>query len=50
MLYRETGQLKASYAEDQAIFPIAQDRWAMGALLLVVFGVLPFIGNEYIYQ
>jgi branched-chain amino acid transport system permease protein len=50
MLYRETGQLKSSYFEDQAVFPIVQDRWAMGALLVVVFGVLPFIGNEYFYQ
>ena len=27
MLYREAGQFKTSYAADQAIFPIAQDRW-----------------------
>ena len=27
MFYREAGQFKTSYAADQAIFPIAQDRW-----------------------
>jgi hypothetical protein len=26
MLYREAGQFKATYAEDQQIFPIRQDR------------------------
>ena len=26
MLYREAGQFKSSYAEDQQIFPIRQDR------------------------
>ena len=28
MLYREAGQFKSSYAEDQRIFPIRQDRIA----------------------
>ena len=47
MLYREAGQLKADYASDQAIFPIAQDRWAMALLLIVaIFGV-PFVINDY---
>ncbi len=27
VFYREAGQFKTSYAADQAIFPIAQDRW-----------------------
>jgi hypothetical protein len=33
MLYRENGQFKASYEEDQQILPIVQDRWFMLALL-----------------
>ena len=32
MLYREAGQFKSSYAADQAIFPIAQDRVFIVAL------------------
>ncbi|TAK88001.1 MAG: branched-chain amino acid ABC transporter permease [Betaproteobacteria bacterium] len=47
MLYREAGQFKSSYAEDQQIFPIRQDRIAMGVLLAVAFVVLPLAGNEY---
>src|SRR5438309_3617754 len=47
MLYREAGQFKASYAEDQQIFPIRQDRIAVAILLVVAFMVVPLIANEY---
>jgi branched-chain amino acid transport system permease protein len=47
MLYRENGQFKTSYAADQQIFPIAQDRAAVGLLLLVAFAVVPAFGNDY---
>ena len=47
MLYREAGQFKSSYAEDQQIFPILQDRIGMIALLAFAFLVVPFIGNQY---
>ena len=47
MLYRESGQFKSSYAEDQQIFPIRQDRIAMAALLLVAFVVVPLVGDQY---
>ena len=47
MLYREAGQFKTSYAEDQQIFPIRQDRIAMLALLVVAFVVVPLIANQY---
>src|SRR5258706_6541756 len=47
MLYREAGQFKSTYAQDQQIFPILQDRIAMGALLIVAFVVVPLIGNQY---
>jgi branched-chain amino acid transport system permease protein len=47
MLYREAGQFKTSYAADQAIFPIRQDRWLIGALLVVLYVVVPVIANEY---
>ena len=32
MIYREAGQFKSSYASDQAIFPIVQDRVVVAAL------------------
>ncbi len=47
MLYREAGQFKSTYAEDQQIFPIRQDRLAMGALLAVAFIVIPLTANPY---
>jgi branched-chain amino acid transport system permease protein len=47
MLYREAGQFKATYAEDQQIFPIRQDRIAVALLLAIAFLVIPVIANEY---
>ena len=35
MFYRETGQYKTSYAADMAVFPILQDRIAIGVILLI---------------
>ncbi len=50
MLYREAGQFKSTYASDQAIFPIAQDRWVVLVLLLGAFVVPPLLANEYWLQ
>ncbi|MCB1490420.1 MAG: branched-chain amino acid ABC transporter permease [Rhodobiaceae bacterium] len=47
MLYRESGDFKTTYAADQAIFPIRQDRWFVAAMLVVAFGVIPFFVNDY---
>jgi branched-chain amino acid transport system permease protein len=47
MLYREAGQFKSTYAEDQQIFPIRQDRIGVALLLIVAFVVVPLIGNQY---
>jgi branched-chain amino acid transport system permease protein len=47
MLYREAGQFKSTYAQDQQIFPILQDRIGVAALLAFAFLVVPFIGNQY---
>ncbi len=33
MFYREAGQYKTSYAADQAIFPVLQDRLGLIAIL-----------------
>jgi len=46
MLYREAGQYKVTYGADQAIFPIAQDRFVMLALLAIAFAVVPFVASE----
>lgn len=50
MLYRETGQFKTSYADDQAIFPILQDRLFIAAWLVVAFVAVPLMASEYWFQ
>ncbi|MDE2371697.1 MAG: branched-chain amino acid ABC transporter permease [Burkholderiales bacterium] len=50
MLYRENGQFKTSYRADQQIFPIAQDRWAITALLVFAAAVVPFAASEYLLR
>jgi branched-chain amino acid transport system permease protein len=50
VIYREAGQFKSTYASDQAIFPIAQDRWVVLLLLLGAFAVPPLLANEYWLQ
>ena len=47
MFYREAGQFKTTYAADQALFPIRQDRYAMLAILLVAFVGIPLFSSEY---
>lgn len=50
MLYRENGQFKTSYAADQQIFPIAQDRWAILGILVFAFIAIPLLGDEYLMR
>src|SRR5687768_1006097 len=47
MLYREAGQFKSTYAQDQRIFPIRQDRIAFWLLMAVAFVVVPLFGDQY---
>ena len=47
MLYREAGQFKSSYAADQQIFPIRQDRVAVAILLVAAFVVGPLVATQY---
>jgi branched-chain amino acid transport system permease protein len=47
MLYRETGQFKTTYAADQQIFPIRQDRMAIGLMLAVAFLGVPILADQY---
>ena len=48
MFYREAGQFKTSYISDQAIFPVAQDRWGVLVALVVAFAVVPLFGGPYL--
>ena len=49
MIYREAGQFKTSYAADQAIFPIRQDRIGLWLILAIAFLGVPLIATEYLY-
>ena len=48
MIYREAGQFKATYAEDQAIFTIPLDRWFVIGMLILAFVVPPLTHNPYL--
>ena len=48
MLYRENGQFKSTYRSDQQIFPILQDRIAIGALLVLAFVIVPMLASPYL--
>ena len=49
MFYRENGQFKTSYRADQQIFPITQDRVAIGLMLAFAFLVVPMLATDYFY-
>jgi branched-chain amino acid transport system permease protein len=50
MFYRENGQFKTTYQADQQIFPIAQDRWAILALVAFAAIGVPFLADEYMFR
>lgn len=50
MLYRENGQFKPTYRADQQIFPIAQDRFFIIALVLAAFLLVPALASDYFFQ
>jgi branched-chain amino acid transport system permease protein len=50
MFYRENGQFKTSYRADQQIFPILQDRVAIGLLLAVAFIAVPALASDYLFR
>ncbi len=50
MIYRETGQYKTSYASDQQLFPILQDRVFVIALVAFAFLAVPFLASEYLLR
>ncbi len=50
MIYREAGQYKTTYVSDSQIFPIAQDRYAVAALLIVAFLLIPLFATQYIFS
>jgi branched-chain amino acid transport system permease protein len=49
MFYRENGQFKSTYASDQQMLPILQDRAFMLGLLIFAFGIVPFVVSDYVF-
>jgi branched-chain amino acid transport system permease protein len=50
VIYREAGQFKSTYAADQAVFPIRQDRIIGGLALVAAVVALPLVADEYWLQ
>jgi branched-chain amino acid transport system permease protein len=49
VFYREAGQFKTTYGSDEAIFPIAQDRWFVIAAIAFALFAVPLFANQYLY-
>ena len=49
MIYRETGQFKTTYASDQQLFPILQDRVFVIAFLAFAFMAVPLLASQYLF-
>jgi branched-chain amino acid transport system permease protein len=50
MIYREAGQFKTSYSNDSQIFPIAQDRYFVLAIIAFAFLAVPFLATPYFFS
>ena len=50
MFYRENGQFKTTYKQDQQIFPITQDRIAVLLLIAFAFIGVPMLADEYMLR
>jgi branched-chain amino acid transport system permease protein len=48
VIYREAGQFKTSYAADQAVFPIRQDRIFMWLFMALILVGVPLFAGEYL--
>jgi branched-chain amino acid transport system permease protein len=50
MLYRENGQFKSTYAADQQLLPIAQDRWFVIGLIAFAYLAVPALASDYMFR
>jgi branched-chain amino acid transport system permease protein len=47
MFYREAGDFKTSYQDDNQTFPIKFDRYRYYIVLFLAFAIIPFMVNDY---
>lgn len=50
MIYRETGQFHTSYASDQAIFRLRQDKIGIAVILLIAWVGVPLLADDYLLR
>jgi branched-chain amino acid transport system permease protein len=50
VIYRETGQFRTSYAEDQAIFRLRQDKIGIAVILVIAWVGIPLLADEYLLR
>jgi branched-chain amino acid transport system permease protein len=50
MLYRVAGQYKTSYQGDYALFPVRQDAFLLGIILILAFVVFPMTANDFVFR
>ena len=50
MLYRTAGQFKTSYRRDQALFPVKQDAFLLGSILIFAWVIFPQTASEFAFQ
>ncbi|MBK8457489.1 MAG: branched-chain amino acid ABC transporter permease [Phyllobacteriaceae bacterium] len=50
MLYRTAGQFKTSYAADHALFPVRQDAWLLGVIMVLAWVVFPLAASDFTFQ
>ena len=50
MFYRENGQFKSNYTEDQQILGIRQDRWFIFGLIAFAACAMPYIASDYMFR
>ena len=49
VLYREAQTVQTLYVADEAMFPIAQDRWFVILVVAFAFLVVPLFAGQYLY-
>jgi branched-chain amino acid transport system permease protein len=47
VIHRECGVLKTSYEADMALYPLPVARWAMAAIVVIFFAIIPLTLHEY---
>lgn len=50
MLYRTAGQFKTSYYADHALFPVKQDAWLLGIILIFAYAIIPMTASEFAFN